>query len=83
MIIEDVVNLVREKPKRLGMRIIYKEFQVKNEDRQKWRDFWDEISSEISLRSLDEISLCSLERARCERRLCGHQPPGIALCERE
>ena len=48
MTIEDVVNLVQEKPKRFGMRIIYKEFKVKNEDRQKWRDFWDEIKGELN-----------------------------------
>jgi len=48
--ISKIINLVRTKPKMVGLKIIYKEFKVPKEKRQEWRDFWDEVRGELNAR---------------------------------
>lgn len=50
MEIEEIVNLVKTRDKRVGLRILYKKHKVKKEDRQAWRDLWDKVREDLDVR---------------------------------
>lgn len=46
--IKRIVELVRTRDKRVGLRMLYKEFNVPPDKREAWRDLWDMVKADIS-----------------------------------
>jgi hypothetical protein len=56
------MTIVKEKDKRIGLRMIYKQFEVPRELRYKYREIWDVLASAVAIVAAKKVKSKHNER---------------------